>query len=95
MKRQLNALQKRRQNGIIAMALLFVLFSIVFYIFSTRVEPVVFGFYLGDEWKLISEWEVGSKSGVMIFLVISLIGIVLSYAQFINCLLYTSPSPRD
>jgi general nucleoside transport system permease protein len=84
MKKQLNALQKRRQNGIIAMALLFVLFSIVFYISSTRVEPVVFGFYLGDEWKLISEWEVGSKSGVMIFLVISLIGIIFSYAQFIR-----------
>ena len=82
MKRQLNALQKRRQNGIIAMALLFVLFSIIFYISSTRVEPVVFGFYLGDEWKLISEWEVGSKSGVMIFLFISLIGIIFSYSQF-------------
>ncbi len=84
MKRQLNALQKRRKNGIMAMASLFVLFSIVFYISSKRVEPVVFGFYLGDEWKLISEWEVASKSGVLIFLVISLLGILFSYAQFIR-----------
>jgi len=63
MKRQLNALQKRRQNGIIAMALLFVLFSIVFYISSTRVEPVVFGFYLGDEWKQKVSGEVALKLG--------------------------------
>lgn len=84
MKKQLSALQKRRQNGIIAMALLFVLFSIIFYISSTRIEPIIFGFYLGDEWKLISEWEIGSKSGVLIFLLISLMGIIFSYTQFIR-----------
>ena len=84
MKKQLSALQKRRQNGIIAMALLFVLFSIIFYISSTRIEPIIFGFYLGDEWKLISEWEIGSKSGVLIFLLISLMGIIFSYTQFIK-----------
>jgi simple sugar transport system permease protein len=54
MKQQLNALQKRRKNGIIAMTILFVFFSMIFYFLSTRVEPVVFGFYLGDEWKLIN-----------------------------------------
>jgi simple sugar transport system permease protein len=59
---QLNALQKRRQNGIITMAVLLVIFTFVFYVISSRVEPVVYGFYLGDEWKLISEWEIGSKS---------------------------------
>ena len=84
MKKQLSALQKRRQNGIIAMALLFVLFSIIFYISSTRIEPIIFGFYLGDEWKLISEWKIGSKSGVLIFLLISLMGIIFSYTQFIK-----------
>ena len=80
MRQQLNALQKRRKNGIIAMSILFIFSSIIFYFSSTRVETVVFGFYLGDEWKLINEWQVGSKSGVLIFLVISLLGILFSYA---------------
>ncbi|CAB5114316.1 unannotated protein [freshwater metagenome] len=51
---------------------------------SSRVEPVVYSFYLGDEWKLISEWKVGSKSGVMIFLIFALIGVIISFIQFKN-----------
>jgi simple sugar transport system permease protein len=81
---QLNALQKRRQNGIITMAVLLVIFTFVFYVISSRIEPVVYGFYLGDEWKLISEWEIGSKSGVLIFLTLALIGVVISFIQFKN-----------
>ena len=81
---QLNALQKRRQSGIITMAVLLVIFTFVFYVISPRVEPVVYGFYLGDEWKLISEWEIGSKSGVLIFLILALIGVIISFIQFKN-----------
>jgi simple sugar transport system permease protein len=81
---QLNALQKRRQSGIITMAVLLVIFTFVFYVISSRIEPVVYGFYLGDEWKLISEWEIGSKSGVLIFLTLALIGVVISFIQFKN-----------
>jgi simple sugar transport system permease protein len=81
---QLNALQKRRQSGIITMAVLLVIFTFVFYVISSRVEPVVYGFYLGDEWKLISEWEIGSKSGVLIFLLLALIGVIISFIQFKN-----------
>jgi simple sugar transport system permease protein len=61
-----------------------VIFTFVFYVISSRVEPVVYGFYLGDEWKLISEWEIGSKSGVLIFLTLALIGVVISFIQFKN-----------
>ena len=81
---QLNALQKRRQSGIITMAVLLVIFTFVFYVISSRVEPVVYGFYLGDEWKLISEWEISSKSGVLIFLTLALIGVIISFIQFKN-----------
>ena len=81
---QLNALQKRRQSGIITMAVLLVIFTFVFYVISSRAEPVVYGFYLGDEWKLISEWEIGSKSGVLIFLTLALIGVIISFIQFKN-----------
>jgi simple sugar transport system permease protein len=66
------------------MAVLLVIFTFVFYVISSRVEPVVYGFYLGDEWKLISEWEIGSKSGVLIFLILALIGVIISFIQFKN-----------
>ena len=81
---QLNALQKRRQSGVVTMAILLVLFTFIFYVTSSRVEPVVYSFYLGDEWKLISEWKIGSKSGVMIFLIFALIGVIISFIQFKN-----------
>ena len=81
---QLNALQKRRQSGVITMAILLVIFTLIFYVTSSRVEPVVYSFYLGDEWKLISEWKVDSKSGVMIFLIFALIGVIISFIQFKN-----------
>jgi len=81
---QLNALQKRRQSGVVTMAILLLIFTLIFYVTSSRVEPVLYSFYLGDEWKLISEWKVGSKSGVMIFLIFALIGVIISFIQFKN-----------
>ena len=81
---QLNALQKRRQSGIVTMAILLLIFTLIFYVTSSRVEPVVYSFYLGDEWKLISEWKVGSKSGVMIFLILALFGVIISFIQLKN-----------
>ena len=81
---QLNALQKRRQSGVVTMAILLVVFTFIFYVTSSRVEPVIYSFYLGDEWKLISEWKIGSKSGVMIFLIFALIGVTISFIQFKN-----------
>jgi simple sugar transport system permease protein len=64
------------------MAVLLGIFTLVFYVISSRVEPVVYSFYLGDEWKLISEWKIGSKSGVMIFLIFALVGVIISFIQF-------------
>lgn len=78
---ELNVIQKRKRSGVIAMAILFIVFVIIFYATSTRVEPITFGFYLGDEWKLISEWQIGSKNGALIFLIFSLIGLSMSYLQ--------------
>ena len=74
--------QKRQQRGIFTMAALFLVFTVVFYLKSDKTEDITFGFILGDEWKLINEWKVASKSGVIIFLLIALIGIGISYLQF-------------
>jgi simple sugar transport system permease protein len=74
--------QKRQQRGIFTMAALFLVFTVVFYLNSDKTKDITFGFILGDEWKLINEWKVASKSGVIIFLLIALIGIGISYLQF-------------
>ena len=66
------------------MFVMLLLFLFIFYLNSSRIEPVVFGFYLGDEWKLINEWKIGSKSGVLIFLGVALIGVIYSYTKFIR-----------
>jgi simple sugar transport system permease protein len=89
---QLNALQKRRKSGIISMAALLLLFTFIFYISSSRVEPIIYSFYLGDEWKLISEWKVDSKSAVLIFLTLALTGVLISLIQFRNNKQITSGS---
>jgi simple sugar transport system permease protein len=89
---QLNALQKRRKSGIISMAVLLLLFTFIFYISSSRVEPIIYSFYLGDEWKLISEWKVDSKSAVLLFLILALTGVLISLIQFRNNKQITSGS---
>jgi len=89
---QLNALQKRRKTGVLVMTALLIVFAFMFYILSSRVEPITYSFYLGDEWKLISEWKVNSKSAVLIFLILALIGVLISLIQFTNNKKITSGS---
>ena len=78
----LSAQQKRQLRGIVSMATLSILFAYIFYFNSTSTESVTFGFILGEEWKLFSEWKVNSKSGALLFLVISLIGVAIAYLRF-------------
>jgi simple sugar transport system permease protein len=68
------------------------LFTFIFYISSSRVEPIIYSFYLGDEWKLISEWKVDSKSAVLLFLILALTGVLISLIQFRNNKQITSGS---
>jgi simple sugar transport system permease protein len=74
--------QKRQQRGLISMLFLSLLFTVVFYFKSNKTEDVTFGFVLGEEWKLINEWKIASKSGALIFLLIALLGVAISYLQF-------------
>ncbi len=77
-----SAQQKRQLNGLITMSLFFVLSAYFFYFNSDKTEPVTYGFVIGNEVVLLSEWVVGSKRAVEIFLLLSLIGILLSYFRF-------------
>lgn len=77
-----SAQQKRQLNGLITMSLFFVLSAYFFYFNSDKIEPVTYGFVIGNEVVLLSEWVVDSKRAVEIFLLLSLIGILLSYFRF-------------
>jgi simple sugar transport system permease protein len=74
--------QKRQKRGLISMLLLSLLFSVIFYLKSNKTEDVTFGFVLGEEWKLINEWKIASKSGALIFLFIAFLGVAISYLLF-------------
>ena len=78
----LSANQVRQKRGIIAMFVMFIIFAIIFYIKSNRVEDIIFGFVVDTEWQLLNEWKIGSKSGAGLFLVLSLVGIGISNLQF-------------
>ena len=78
----LSAIQKRQLRGIQVMSLLLILFSYVFYFNSKKVEDITFGFVIDQEWQLINEWVVASRSGSGLFLLLALLGIGLAYLQF-------------
>jgi simple sugar transport system permease protein len=74
--------QKRQKRGIISMLILTIFFTIVFYLKSNKTEDVTFGFILGEEWKLINEWKIASKTGALIFLLIAFLGVITSYLLY-------------
>ena len=59
----LSASQARQKRGIIAMLVMFFVFTVIFYIKSNRVEDITFGFVVDKEWQLLNEWKLSSKRG--------------------------------
>lgn len=74
--------QKRQMRGIVSMFIFWIFFAVVFYLKSNKTEDITLGFVLGEEWKLINEWKIASKSGSLIFLLIALLGVAISYLLF-------------
>jgi len=74
--------QKRQMRGVISMFIFWIFFAVVFYLKSNKTEDITFGFVLGEEWKLINEWKIASKSGALTFLLIALLGVAISYLLF-------------
>ncbi|MEY4009034.1 MAG: hypothetical protein RL232_561, partial [Actinomycetota bacterium] len=79
---ELNLVQKRKQKSVYTMLALFGVFTTIFYLTSNKTEPITFGFILGDEFKLLSEWSISSKVGSGIFMILALLGIGISYLRF-------------
>ena len=80
--RNLSAHQQRQRRGIFTMLGLLFLFVYIFYFKSNKTEDITFGFIIDNEWKLFNEWKIASKSGVLIFLLVALVGVLLAYLQF-------------
>jgi ABC-type uncharacterized transport system permease subunit len=80
--KNLSVIQKRQLHGIQVMSFLLVLFSYVFYFNSKKVEDITLGFVIDQEWQLINEWVIASRSGSGLFLLLALTGIALAYLQF-------------
>ena len=78
----LSANQQRQQRGIFTMGALVLIFTYLFYLNSDKKDQVTFGFVLDKEWKLITEWKVDSKTGVILFLLMAAIGVAVSYLLF-------------
>jgi general nucleoside transport system permease protein len=74
--------QRRQVRGLTTMTLLLIGFLYLFYFNSDSQENITFGFILGEEWKLINEWTIASRSGAILFLSIALIGIAIGYLRF-------------
>ena len=74
--------QRRQVRGLTTMTLLLIGFLYLFYFNSDSQENITFGFILGEEWKLINEWTIASRSGAILFLSIALVGIVIGYLRF-------------
>ena len=82
--RTLSAPERRRRRGIITMGVLG-LFALGFFaLLPKEGQPVTYSFVLGNEWILIKEWIVNSKSGALGFSIASLMAVLLAAIQFMR-----------
>ena len=80
--RTLSAPERRRKRGIITMAVLSIFGLTVFGILPKEGLPVTYSFVLGNEWILVKEWIVNSKTGALGFSIASMLAVLLATLQF-------------
>jgi simple sugar transport system permease protein len=78
----LTSQQRRQFRGLIAMGFFILFASYVFYFNSDKTENITFGFIVGNEWALLKEWAVASKTGAGIFILVAAIGLSMGYLEF-------------
>jgi len=80
--RTLSAPERRRKRGVITMAVLG-FFGLIFFAFLPKTgQPVTYNFVLGNEWVLMKEWIINSKTGSLGFSLLSLAAVALAAVQF-------------
>jgi simple sugar transport system permease protein len=80
--KSLSAPERRRKRGIISMGVLAVFALVVFGFMPKEGAPVTYSFVLGNEWILIKEWIVNSKTGSLGFALASMLSVLLATLQF-------------
>jgi len=80
--RTLSAPERRRKRGIATMAVLSVFGFFVFGVMPREGQPVTYSFVLGNEWILVKEWIVNSKTGALGFSLASMLAVALASVQF-------------
>lgn len=78
----LTAQQLRQVRGLITMGVITTFAFYAFYFNSDKTESITFGFIVGNEWVLLKEWVVASKTGAGIFLICSMFGLLIGYLEF-------------
>ncbi len=78
----LTAQQRRQVRGLITMGVITLFAFYAFYLNSDKTEPITFGFIVGNEWVLLKEWVVASKTGASIFITCSIFGLLIGYLEF-------------
>ena len=76
----LTAQQLRQVRGLITMGVITIFAFYAFYFNSDKTESITFGFIVGNEWVLLKEWVVASKTGAGIFLICSML--LIGYLEF-------------
>ncbi|MFM1909373.1 MAG: hypothetical protein RLZZ545_71 [Actinomycetota bacterium] len=80
--RTLSAPERRRKRGIATMAVLSLFGFAVFGLLPKEGQPVTYSFVLGNEWILVKEWIVNSKTGALGFSIASILAVLLATLQF-------------
>jgi len=80
--RTLSAPERRRLRGITSMAVLAIFGLTVFALLPEAGQPVTYSFVLGDEWVLMKEWVVDSKSAALGFGISALVAVLIAGIQF-------------
>ena len=80
--KNLTAQARRQVRGLITMGVLTLFSFYTFYFNSDKTEPITFGFIVGNEWALLKEWVVASKTGAGIFIICSIFGLLIGYLEF-------------
>ena len=78
----LTAQARRQVRGLITMGVITLFSFYTFYFNSDKTEPITFGFIVGNEWALLKEWVVASKTGALIFITCSTFGLLIGYLEF-------------
>ena len=80
--KNLTAQARRQVRGLITMGAITLFSFYTFYLTSDKIEPITFGFIVGNEWALLKEWVVASKTGAGIFIICSIFGLLIGYLEF-------------